>query len=212
MKRLLVCAFGAGLTALGMALVCGSLIYWLVLPPVYRAATRVLVDPPGSSVPDVNAPGGYWMGAEFERLQSAAILGGVISNLDLRRKWGPLLRQEAPLDLDLARLMLKSKMELKQVRNTKLIEIAVKSEAPGEAAQLANAIATAYQRDPGAGRGAGSGAPPSIRVVDAASPPARPIRPRLVVALCLAAAGALASVVGVLELISGLRIARIDSE
>jgi Mg-chelatase subunit ChlD len=86
----------------------------------------------------------YFIQSEFERMQSEAVLGKVIDELDLKKAWGDkqgggtLTKEEA-----LGRL--KKSLDLRPVPNTSLIDVGVKSDSPEEAARIANAVAEAYR-------------------------------------------------------------------
>jgi succinoglycan biosynthesis transport protein ExoP len=94
--------------------------------------------------------GGYRMGSDtsrlaptqFQILQSRQILDKVVENLGLREKWakgGPTLLPEQAYN-KLIRMM-----QMREVRNTDLIEIGVYSTDREEAARIANLIAVVYQ-------------------------------------------------------------------
>jgi capsular exopolysaccharide synthesis family protein len=87
----------------------------------------------------------YFIQTEFEVIQSELILGRVIDTLNLQEVWGKTYANGEKLTRLEAIGLLKKKMSLHPVRNTILIEIQVFSEKPAEAAEIANAIAIAYQ-------------------------------------------------------------------
>ena len=78
-------------------------------------------------------------------IQSEVILGKVIEDLDLNKEWGKKYAGGERLKTPETILMLKSRLDLRPVRNTSLIEIRVFSEKPDEAAKIANALAEAYK-------------------------------------------------------------------
>ena len=80
---------------------------------------------------------------QYQILQRKEILYPVIENLKLTETWGPVPGQRMPREQvyeDLVR-----KMDLREVRNTDLIEIGVWSADKQEAANIANMIAIVYQ-------------------------------------------------------------------
>ena len=81
---------------------------------------------------------------ESEAIQSEAVLGKVIKDLNLNAEWG---KKQGGGTLTTAETMaqLKKKLDLRPVQNTSLLEIGVKSDKPEEAANIANAIAGAYK-------------------------------------------------------------------
>jgi capsular exopolysaccharide synthesis family protein len=72
-------------------------------------------------------------------------MGKVINLLGLNARWGKKYNAGNTLKTTETMGILKSRMDLRPVRSTKLIEIRVYSESPAEAAELANAIAVAYR-------------------------------------------------------------------
>jgi beta-lactamase regulating signal transducer with metallopeptidase domain/uncharacterized protein involved in exopolysaccharide biosynthesis len=87
----------------------------------------------------------YFIQTEFEVIQSELILGRVIDDLNLQEKWGKTYANGEKLTRSEAIVLLKKKMSLHPVRNTMLLEIQVFSDNAKEAADIANAIAKAYQ-------------------------------------------------------------------
>jgi capsular exopolysaccharide synthesis family protein len=78
-------------------------------------------------------------------IQSEVILGKVIEGLDLNKEWGKKYAGGELLKTPETASLLKSRLDLRPVRNTSLIEIRVFSEKPKEAADIANALADAYK-------------------------------------------------------------------
>ena len=87
----------------------------------------------------------YFIQTEFEVIQSELILGRVVDRPESAGRWGKTYGNGEKLSRQDAISVLKRKMALHPVRNTILIEIQVFSEKPAEAAEIANAIAKAYQ-------------------------------------------------------------------
>ncbi|MGD0259219.1 MAG: von Willebrand factor type A domain-containing protein [Verrucomicrobiota bacterium] len=86
----------------------------------------------------------YFLQTEFEVMQSEAVLGKVIKELNLNEAWG---KKQGGRTLTTAETMalLKNKLDLRPERNSDLIDVGVKSDQPEEAAQIANAVAEAYK-------------------------------------------------------------------
>lgn len=78
---------------------------------------------------------------QFQILQSKTILYPVIQKLKLDEAWGG----DSRLPIEQTYIMLLKRMDVRDVRNTDLIEVGVYSQSPEEAAQIANSIATEYQ-------------------------------------------------------------------
>src|SRR5436190_16841130 len=86
----------------------------------------------------------FWVQDQFETIQSRVILHTVITNLNLTKKWAPKFKeQELPLDLTFDLLL--SQIDVRQSRNTSLIEIHAISEDKKEAMMIANEIAKVYR-------------------------------------------------------------------
>src|SRR5207247_295859 len=121
------------------------------LPQSFSSTVRMKV---AKDAPDIagigerNWSGGfdpYWVQTEFETIQSKSILIPVITNLSLHKTWGQKMKVD-DLPLDLVYTMLKHQIDVRQSRNTSLIEIRVISEDKYEAASIANKIADVYKQ------------------------------------------------------------------
>jgi succinoglycan biosynthesis transport protein ExoP len=122
-----------------------------ILPESFSSTVRIKVEKDVGDVGGLEgryAQGGfdpYWVQTEFETIQSKLILNQVITNLTLHKKWAEKLKtDELPIDLTYG--MLKGKIDVRQSRNTSLIEIRVISEDKNEAALIANEIADVYKK------------------------------------------------------------------
>lgn len=78
---------------------------------------------------------------QFQIIRSKEILYSVIDNLGLIKKWSTT----QPLTRDQTYVMLLNKLDMRDVRNTDLIEIGVYDTNAQEAADIANTIAVVYQ-------------------------------------------------------------------
>ncbi len=88
----------------------------------------------------------YFVLTEFEVIKSKNVLYGVITNLNLISKWSA--RDKIPnLNLQSTYYKLLKDMDVRQFRNTELIEISVRSKDRMEAAEIANKIAEAYREN-----------------------------------------------------------------
>src|SRR5882762_8924578 len=124
-----------------------------ILPESFASTVRMKVEKDVGDVAGIGADryaGGfdpYWLQTEFETIQSKSILNQVITNANmmLHKKWAEKLHvDELPLDLTYS--MLKHQIDVRQSRNTSLIEIRVISDDKNEAANIANEIATIYKK------------------------------------------------------------------
>lgn len=121
-----------------------------ILPQSYVSTARIRVDKDVQDVRGLNEGqvfGGYdpyFLQTEFEVIQSKTVLYKVIENLDLNREWAKKLKETGDLKTEVAYYILKGQLDVRQARNTSLIEIRVFSEDPKEAAVIANEIAKVY--------------------------------------------------------------------
>lgn len=87
----------------------------------------------------------YFMQTQFEKIQSKAILYKVIEDLNLNVEWGRRYGNPVPFESLETFQILEKKMRVEQIRNTDIIKITALSEAPEEAATIANKIAAVYR-------------------------------------------------------------------
>lgn len=80
---------------------------------------------------------------QFQIIQRKEMLYPVIDSLDLMRKWGEAygIRNKEQLYFKLRKMI-----DVREVRNTNLLQISVESTDPQESSDLANSIAQEYQR------------------------------------------------------------------
>src|ERR1035441_656745 len=122
-----------------------------ILPESFSSTTRIKIERDQSDVSGMTERAGmggydpYFIQTEFELIQSEVILGKVIDDLDLNKEWGKKYANGDRLKTAETISLLKSRMDLRPVRNTSLIEIRVFSEKAEEAAKIANAVAEAYK-------------------------------------------------------------------
>jgi serine/threonine protein kinase len=148
-----------------------------ILPESFVSLTRVKLTPNLAEAPQT--PGSrsasgtydpYLIQTEFEVMQSEEVLGPVVKALDLEREWGKRYANGAPLKPSETMSLLKSRMDLRPVRNASLIAIRVYADRPDEAARIANEIAQTYKNHT-------SLSPFRVEIVDRAWPAVRPVRP-----------------------------------
>ena len=124
-----------------------------ILPESYASTARIKVE---SDVNDISSVSGtptaatsmydpYFIQTTFEIMQSQLVLSNVIATLHLNEEWGKKYFNGETLKTTETMEILKGRMSLAPVRNTKLIAITVFSDDKNEAAQLANTIADAYK-------------------------------------------------------------------
>jgi succinoglycan biosynthesis transport protein ExoP len=136
--------------AVFLLVVITATLVTFILPQKFSSTARIKVERDGSDITGLtgaqvlgSAYDPYFIQTEFEVIQSEVILGKVIADLDLNKKWAA--PGEPPLNNEQTMLVLKGHMDLRPVRNTTLIEIQVISENKQEAADIANKLAETYQ-------------------------------------------------------------------
>ncbi len=155
-----------------------------ILPETYMATARV-----EGGTNDRLTYDPYFIQTEFEKIKSQKTLLQVSDSLQLPQRWGKkygvgTMKSSEILDL------LRNSIDLKQSRNTSLMEISAFSDSATETAEIANALANAYLALP-ANKAA---------LVDPAAVPIRPARPKrpliiFIGSLLGLAAGSLSSLV-----------------
>ena len=142
----------SGLALVGIGLVLIVLgVRLLVSPTTYQSAVRIRIERDPSGIPGLADPRNqtaydpYFIQTEFELLQSEAVLGRVVESLDLNNEWGKKYAGGTRLKTSETVALLKSRMELRPVGSTSLVEIRVFSDKSDEAAKIANAIAESYK-------------------------------------------------------------------
>ncbi len=125
--------------------------YWL--PRYYASTVRISVEKEASDISglfemrqNVSTYDPYWLQTQFEKIQSKTVLYEVITNLNLMTNWAAKYNAGIALTPNEAYTVLRNHLDVRQSRNTSLIEIRFLSENPREAATIANAIADAYRQ------------------------------------------------------------------
>ncbi len=122
-----------------------------LLPKTYASMARIKVEKDNPAVsgiektPTYNPFDPFWLGTEFEVIQSSSVLNEVIKKLELNEKWAKRMGRPGKLKTEQTYAILKRQINVKQSRNTSLIEIWVYSEDMEEAPEIANTIAAAYR-------------------------------------------------------------------
>lgn len=112
-----------------------------ILPESYASTARIKVE--NDKLDAGYDP--YFIQTQFEIMQSQVVLEPVIDKLNLNVQWGKKYLNGETLKSAESLQILKGRISLVPVRNTKLVAITVYSDDPKEAASLANTIAAAYQ-------------------------------------------------------------------
>jgi uncharacterized protein involved in exopolysaccharide biosynthesis len=123
-----------------------SVAVTFILPESYASTARIRVesDAPAAAgqSPDYDP---YYVQTTFEIIQSQIILNPVIDKLKLNTQWGKKYYNGQTLKTSQSLDILKQRLQLAPLRNTKLIAITAYSDDKNEAAQIANAVAESYR-------------------------------------------------------------------
>lgn len=122
-----------------------------ILPESYRSTVRIEV---GKDNPDIapllfgaqaqNSFDPFFIQTEFEKIKSKNVLNRVINELNLHEEWSKRFGAEGKLKTSEIYQLLVRQIDVRQSRNTSLIEISVFDENRQKAADIANAIARIY--------------------------------------------------------------------
>jgi uncharacterized protein involved in exopolysaccharide biosynthesis len=122
-----------------------SVAITFILPESYASTARLLVESDSTSERQSLPYDPYFIQTTFQIIQSELVLKPVVNNLNLNVEWGKKYFNGETLKTVETMEILKQRLQLAPVKNTKLIAITVYSDDRNEAAQIANAVAKAYQ-------------------------------------------------------------------
>src|ERR1051326_2587985 len=126
-----------------------------MLPKTYMSLVRMQVEKEASSILPLlgirDSSGGidpFFIQTEFEKIASQSVLDPVVEDVDLRlpQRWAKDMGIEGALKKEEARAVLKGKIDVRQFRNTSIIEIRVYDKNAELDSQLANKVAAVYQQ------------------------------------------------------------------
>lgn len=116
---------------------------WAISPPRYEAVARLMIDSPEEEWPAVpggwRAPSPEYMANQLEWLHSRTLLETVIKKQRLNERWPALLGRGTSPPSDLPRALL-SRITVRRVPPSGLIEVIVTAREPGIAADTANTL------------------------------------------------------------------------
>lgn len=137
--------------AVFLLVVITTTVVTYMLPETYMSSTRIKVEKETSDIPLLGQvamsgpPDPFFLQTEFEVIQSKTNLYRVIDELNLNTEWSKeYLRQGTLKTLETFEL-LRDKIDVRQYRNTTMIEIRAYSRNKAEAARIANKIAEVYR-------------------------------------------------------------------
>ena len=122
-----------------------------VMPEAFSSTARLKVE---KDTPDIQlwgvGGGGqgydpYFLTTEFEVLKSRTILDGVITDLRLNEKYAERFKSPEPFKTQQSYEVLTKELDVKQYRNTSIIEISTTNPDRQLAADIANTVARRYQ-------------------------------------------------------------------
>ncbi|MBM3823276.1 MAG: polysaccharide biosynthesis tyrosine autokinase [Verrucomicrobia bacterium] len=125
----------------------------LILPPQYLSMVRIAVEKDATDISglfqrdSIQVYDPYFIQTEFEKITSKKVLHKVIEDMGLNNEWAKRYNSEGPLKTSETYEILKRHIDVRQTRNTSLIEISVRSEDRREAANLCNKIAETYKEN-----------------------------------------------------------------
>ena len=138
--------------AVFLLVVITATVVTLMYPESYAATASIQVD---QERPDINVNGvqgnigsgydAYFLLTEFQTIQSQPVLSLVSEKMNLKSEWGKKYNNGQPMTESDVEQMIKSRLDLHNVRNTKFIEIRAFSDSAEEAAKLANTVAECYR-------------------------------------------------------------------
>lgn len=117
------------------------------LPRQYLAQTSLIVQPDNAGAIDIFERGGRtaadatFTATQFQVIQRKSVLYPAVEKLDLEKKWA---EGSQPLSKERAAARLRRMMDLRDIRNTAIVEIGIYSTDREEAALFANTIADVY--------------------------------------------------------------------
>ena len=121
------------------------------MPKTYMSLSRISIEKDTSDIaPLLGMQSGpsafdpYFIQTEFEKIQSQKVLDKVVAKCNLTEEWKRLNGGES-LDSIAARKILKKAIDIRQFRNTSIIELRAYDRKPGKAQDIAQALAEEYQ-------------------------------------------------------------------
>jgi uncharacterized protein involved in exopolysaccharide biosynthesis len=137
-----VCGLAVLIIGLGL---CGVGIWFLLKPTEYQAAGLIQINPIEERNSSGDAPyDPYFLETEFLAMRGDEVLSNAVETTGLDTEWGKRYAGGGVLGTDQAIKLLRQRMGVKCLPNSRLIEIRITDEEPDEAARIVNAIAAAY--------------------------------------------------------------------
>jgi uncharacterized protein involved in exopolysaccharide biosynthesis len=158
----------------------------LTLPESFVSQARIALRPNATNPAASGVFDPRFIQTECEVIQSEAILGQAIDDLDLNREWGKKYANGDRLKTTETLALLRARMDLRPLPNTSIIEIRVYDERPDEAAKVANAIAEAYREHINSPKSAASTSREAhVEMAGMPAPTSKPVQPDSAASLSL---------------------------
>jgi capsular polysaccharide biosynthesis protein len=168
-------SFGRLFVAIALSLFAFCVIATLfIVPRVYHGMTRIVIEPvknPSAAAPAYDS---YVIQTAVERIQSREILEPVARQMGHYKAFGQILGKDARRHPNEAIEMLGKMIDVRQIRNTALLEIRAYSSDPHMSAQIANEIAQVFKENQERRNSIYA-----TSIVDLANPVERAVRPNI---------------------------------
>jgi capsular polysaccharide biosynthesis protein/tRNA A-37 threonylcarbamoyl transferase component Bud32 len=146
-SKAFILSLAAGIVVWLVVMTAATLVTFL-LPESYRSVARILLvrTPPEAVEAGQSMPyDPYFIQTQFEVIRSELVLARVVDRLKLNEAWGRRYGNGGRLKTAETIQLLRSRISLRPVRVPDLIEIEVYHDEPTETADIANAVAEAFQ-------------------------------------------------------------------
>ena len=136
--------------AVTLLVVVTATAYTFTRPKIYMANARISVGQDSLNTEvfhSSQSQTGYnpiFVATQYEIIKSRQILYDVIRNLDLQRKWAATFEVEGLIPIEDCFKILDDQVKVRPYRDTTLIDILAYNQDPEEAAEIANAVVSAY--------------------------------------------------------------------
>ena len=169
-----------------LVVVVTTTLVTFILPESFVSQARIALRPNATNPAASGVFDPRFIQTECEVIQSEAILGQAIDDLDLNREWGKKYANGDRLKTTETLALLRARMDLRPLPNTSIIEIRVYDERPDEAAKVANAIAEAYREHINSPKSAASTSREAhVEMAGMPAPTSKPVQPDSAASLSL---------------------------
>ncbi|MBL9136355.1 MAG: hypothetical protein JNK85_10830 [Verrucomicrobiales bacterium] len=155
-----------------------------LMPETYVSSAKIQVRA-GANPAEAKSFDPFFLQTQVERLSSRAVLDPVIEALDLNKRWSlKYLLGQGTLQTVETYELLRDHLEIRQIRNTTMLEVRVFHQEKGAAAEIANKVAEVYADQVNLeAKQAGA----RVMIVDLAEPGLKAVRPNWPLGLSIGA-------------------------